>query len=254
MRNIREEIENELKKIEETEHVKILLAVESGSRCWGVESPDSDYDVRFVYVHDKNYYLQLQEHKDIIEWQLDEVLDINGWDLDKTLRQIHKGNAAVFEWLNSSIVYKNTKEWEEIVPLLKSYFSKKVAIHHYNGTAKSTFLKYLQESDVRYKKYIYALRPLLACTYIENYQQIPPVLFRELTEKCLPEELEEPVRKMLEIKAQTDEKVLNPQIPEIIHYIEERIQYYESEFKMEDDRNPDWEVLNQIFLKLICNN
>ena len=140
------------------------------------------------------------------------------------------------------------------MPLLKSYFSKKVAIHHYNGTAKSTFLKYLQESDVRYKKYIYALRPLLACTYIENYQQIPPVLFRELTEKCLPEELEEPVRKMLEIKAQTDEKVLNPQIPEIIHYIEERIQYYESEFKMEDDRNPDWEVLNQIFLKLICNN
>ena len=47
-RDILAEIEQELTKIEEKEHVHILLAVESGSRAWGFASPDSDYDVRFI--------------------------------------------------------------------------------------------------------------------------------------------------------------------------------------------------------------
>lgn len=85
MRDIRKEILEKLEEIEDKEQIKVLFAVESGSRSWGVESPDSDYDVRFIYVRKQEEYLKLQEQKDVIEWQLDEVLDINGWDLRKTL-------------------------------------------------------------------------------------------------------------------------------------------------------------------------
>ena len=96
-----------LKEIEEAEHIKILHAIESGSRAWGFASPDSDYDVRFIYVRPQQYYLELQPKQDFIEWILDETLDINGWDLSKTLRHFHKSNATLFEWANSPIVYHN---------------------------------------------------------------------------------------------------------------------------------------------------
>ena len=90
-----------LREIEAREHVRILHCVESGSRAWGFASPDSDYDVRFVYVRQPEHYLRLDKTRDVIEWQLDDTLDINGWDLQKTLRLLHRSNPTVFEW-NSS--------------------------------------------------------------------------------------------------------------------------------------------------------
>ena len=94
-------IQKKLKEIEDGEQVRILLAAESGSRAWGIASPDSDYDVRFVYVRPEEYYLGLEEKKDYIDWALDETLDINGWDLTKVLRHFHKSNATIYEWANS---------------------------------------------------------------------------------------------------------------------------------------------------------
>ena len=83
---MRERIIEELKKIERDENVKIIMAVESGSRAWGFASPDSDYDVRFIYVRLKEAYLRLEPIRDVIEWKLDETLDINGWDIKKALQ------------------------------------------------------------------------------------------------------------------------------------------------------------------------
>ena len=83
-------IEQKLKEIEEKENVKIILAVESGSRAWGFASPDSDYDVRFIYVRETKEYLKLNEIRDVIEWQLDGTLDINGWDIKKALKLLYR--------------------------------------------------------------------------------------------------------------------------------------------------------------------
>ena len=180
MRGIEKEIGEKLNEIEKTEGVRILHAVESGSRAWGFASPDSDYDVRFVYVRAAEDYLRIVEPGDVIEWQLDEVLDINGWDLKKALQQFHKGNATLFEWGRSPVVYKTTKAWERIWTAAKEYFSEKDALYHYWASAKNTYLHHLIAPQVMYKKYIYALRPLLACRYIEETHSTPPVLFSEL--------------------------------------------------------------------------
>lgn len=116
-------IEQKLNEIEQAKGVRILHAAESGSRAWGFASPDSDYDVRFVYVRPKKDYLRLDETKDVIEWQLDEVLDINGWDLKKALRQFVRGNATLFEWSESTIVYRTTNIWARIREVSTQYFS-----------------------------------------------------------------------------------------------------------------------------------
>ena len=99
---------SKLHEIEKENNVKILLAVESGSRAWGFASPDSDYDVRFIYVRPKEDYLRLENVRDVIELPIDDVLDINGWDLQKTLRLLYKSNPTLFEWFSSPIVYLET--------------------------------------------------------------------------------------------------------------------------------------------------
>ena len=120
---IKTTIEEKLKEVEKQENVRIIAAVESGSRSWGFASPDSDYDVRFLYVRDKQSYLRLDKIRDVIEWQLDEVLDINGWDIKKALQLLYKSNPTVFEWCASPVVYRTSPEFEELKKLLPLYFS-----------------------------------------------------------------------------------------------------------------------------------
>lgn len=220
MRDILAEINEKLDEIEKKEGVRILHAVESGSRAWGFASPDSDYDVRFVYVRPKEDYLRLDEPKDFIDWQLDEVLDINGWDLKKALKQFAKGNATLFEWSGSPIVYRTTDEWAKVKKVAKQYFSEKSAVYHYYGTANNTLKEYLQGENVRYKKYFYALRPLLAAQYIERYHEAPPVLFDDLMKMEIDAELRAGIEELLEKKKVTTEKEENPQMPVIRDFIE----------------------------------
>lgn len=246
--NIDVVIREKLREIEAKENVTILLAVESGSRAWGFASPDSDYDVRFIYVRPMEAYLQLNETKEVIEWQLDDVLDINGWDLKKALVQFRKGNATLFEWSNSPVVYLKTAEWDLIYDVAKEYFSTKTSIYHYYGTAKNTFQSYLQGETVKYKKYFYALRPLLACRYIEEYNCPPPVLFDDLLKLSLPQNLRHGIEKLLEIKKVTDELDLNPQIPVIYDFIQSELEVQkEIADTTKDDHKKDWDQLNKIF-------
>lgn len=255
MRDIVSEIKEKLDEIEKKEGVRILHAVESGSRAWGFASPDSDYDVRFVYVRPKEDYIRLDEPRDVIEWQLDEVLDINGWDLKKALRQFAKGNATLFEWSGSPIVYRTTKEWEKIREVSKHYFSEKSAIYHYYGTANTTFKEYLQEDRVRYKKYFYALRPLLAAQYIERYHTAPPVLFDELLTLDIASELRAGIEELLEIKKITTEKEENPQMPVIRSFIETEVaRQKEIADNLPDDHNKDWSALNCLLIEIIERN
>ena len=252
--NIEKEIQDKLAEIEEKENVTILLAVESGSRAWGFASPDSDYDVRFIYVRKQEDYLRLNQPNDVIEWQLDDVLDINGWDLNKTLIQFHRGNATLFEWSNSPVVYKRTALWDEIYEKVKIYFSEKAAIYHYYGTAKNTLEGYLKGDQIRYKKYFYALRPLLACRYIEQYHKVPPVLFDELLKMELPDELRREIDKLREIKMITEEKELNPPLSVITDFIINEVDIQkQAADTLEDDRRREWDTLNEAFINVLSN-
>ena len=254
MRDIEKEINEKLDEIEQKENVRVLHAIESGSRAWGFASPDSDYDVRFVYVRKKEDYLRLYEPRDVIEWQLDEVLDINGWDLRKALKQFARGNATLFEWSGSPIVYRTTPEWKKITAAAEKYFSEKSAVYHYYGTANKTYNEYLTGDKVRYKKYFYALRPLLASMYIEEKHSVPPVLFDELLKLNLSEELRTAIDELLEIKKRTTEKEENPQLPVIKKFIETEIEKQkEIADKMPDDHNSDLTALDSLFFEMLEN-
>lgn len=252
MENAYQEIQNILKEIETKNNVKILLAVESGSRAWGFASPDSDYDVRFIYIREPKEYLRLDNTSDIIEWQLDDILDINGWDLKKALMQFYRSNATLFEWSNSPIIYHKAPEWDAVYDVAKSYFSSKAAIYHYYGTAKNTYLQYLQDEDVRYKKYFYALRPLLACSYIEANNTPPPVLFDDLNVPPYTDSIHEELEELLEIKKITGESVHSPHFPAILSFISSELpRHKEIVNALSEERKKSWTELNQVFLNVL---
>lgn len=103
---MRSKIVDQLRDIELANNVTVLYACESGSRDWGFASPDSDYDVRFIYVHRLPWYLQVSPQRDVIEVPISGDLDINGWELRKALGLMKKGNATLIEWLDSPVVYR----------------------------------------------------------------------------------------------------------------------------------------------------
>ncbi len=250
---VEELVLRKINEMEKKENIRVLHAVESGSRAWGFASPDSDYDVRFIYVRDRDFYLSLRDTKDFIDWELDEVLDINGWDIKKALQHFHKSNATLFEWSNSPVVYYTTEEWGNLYSrVAKNYFACKPSLYHYYGTANKNYHEYLLDDMVRYKKYFYVLRPILACKWIEERKCAPPVLFEELCGGVLEEGMKEAVRELLGKKVRMSESDRAPRVEKVNRYIEEKLSYYKELLEsMKDDRNPDWEPLEAAFRELV---
>ncbi|WP_313917569.1 nucleotidyltransferase domain-containing protein [Tahibacter sp.] len=170
-----------LTALEHERGIQVLFAAESGSRAWGFASPDSDYDVRFVYRHPRDWYLGVIEARDVIERMLPNDLDVSGWDLRKSLRLFARGNVALYEWLGSPIIYREEPVFaQRLRELLPRYFQPASALHHYLGTARTTFAEHLGGDTVRLKKVFYFLRPVLACRWIEHARTQPPTAFAEL--------------------------------------------------------------------------
>lgn len=249
---MREIIQEKLNEIETRENVKILHCIESGSRAWGFASPDSDYDVRFIYVRPKEYYLRLDKTRDVIEWQLDDTLDINGWDIQKALTLLHKSNPTLFEWNSSPIVYKTTEEWKKISEIINNYFIAKSGLYHYLSTAKGNYREYLKGETVRLKKYFYVLRPLLACKWILAEGTPPPMLFKTLMDKYLDEDIKPDVEKLLDMKMNTPELGEGKRFDRINEYLDRNIEEIDRIIDGLPLGNvPDWKELNEIFLSLL---
>lgn len=249
---MRDTIIERLKYIEEQENIRILHAVESGSRAWGFASPDSDYDVRFIYVRPRDFYLKLESTRDVLEYPINDLLDINGWDLQKTLRLLHSSNPSVFEWFKSPIVYKSTVFSGEFISIMENYFLAKSGLYHYLHMAAGNYREYLKGKTVRAKKYFYVLRPLLACRWILEQRTPPPMLFSELMAAELPGALQSPVKELLRIKMEVPELKLIPKVNVINEFIEDELTSIEEEIDgLPSSQKTDYDELNQLFLRYV---
>jgi len=179
---MKELILSKLKLLEAEHNVRVLYACESGSRAWGFASEDSDYDVRFVYVHESDWYLSVRDRNDSMDFALDEnELDLSGWDFRKALGLFAKSNGALLEWLHSPVVYF---EDESVVPrwreLVSSVMVPKALAGHYLGLCKNVWHRSLQAEEVSAKKYLYALRALFSAQWVMEKGTPAPVAFEAL--------------------------------------------------------------------------
>lgn len=249
---MRDLIIQKLAEIERTEDIKILHAVESGSRAWGFPSPDSDYDVRFLYVRKPEYYLKLDKTRDVIELPINDMLDINGWDLNKTLRLLHSSNPTLFEWLSSPIVYRQTDFPTANQALFDQYFSPKKTLYHYLHMASTNYREFLKGDLVKAKKYFYVLRPILACKWVLEKGTRPPMLFTDLVDSHLDEALKPEVSRLLDLKMNMPEVKMIPRVDVINQYLDEQLAAIPdliAALPVEADK--DWDPLNDLFLDML---
>jgi len=249
---VRDLIIRKLEEIEREENVRILHAVESGSRAWGFASPDSDYDVRFLYMRDTDHYLRLDRPRDVLEYPVSGELDLSGWDLDKTLKLLHASNPTLFEWANSTVVYRTTETYADLKPLINRYFVAKSGMWHYLSMADGNYRAYLKGGMVRAKKYFYVIRPLLACRWVFERRTPPPMLFSELVESQLEEELKPAVNDLLAVKMSAREIGEIPRIEPLNDWIERSLtELREKAQAMPGGTGKDWAPLNRVFLEIL---
>ncbi|CVK20219.1 nucleotidyltransferase domain-containing protein [Sporomusa sphaeroides] len=244
-----------LTDIETEEKIKILFAVESGSRAWGFPSPDSDYDVRFVYIHRPEWYLSIEKKRDVLEYPIHDLLDINGWDIRKALGLLRKYNPALMEWLDSPIVYREENEIREQMKAIRSaYFARRTSMFHYLSMAVSNYRSYLKGETVKAKKYFYVLRPLFACMWLERENTHPPLSFHTLlaTQMQGNPSLQEQLEALLARKMAGDELSMIPRMEAVNRFIEERLTYFEDYAnRLPPDHFCDMEQLNSFFRSLL---
>ncbi|MBW3129396.1 nucleotidyltransferase domain-containing protein [Hymenobacter profundi] len=208
-------IQTALQQLEVRHHIRILYACESGSRAWGFPSPDSDYDVRFLYSHSPNWYLTLDAGPDTLNFPVDNELDLAGWELRKALKLLRGGNAALFEWLQSPVVYR-----EALGPLLSACWNPRAGLHHYLGLMRRGVEDDLTSQHVRLKRLFYALRSTLAASWIrQRPDEVPPMEFRPLRE-LLPAALHSVVDELLARKATADDKTTVPRPAMLVEYLQ----------------------------------
>ncbi len=223
--DIRARVLSELADIERRHDVRVLFACESGSRGWGFASPDSDYDVRFVYVHRPAWYLSVEPQRDVIEVPISDELDVGGWELRKALQLMHRSNPTLLEWLASPIVYReDPAAVQRMRALAPTFFSERRGRWHYLSMAAKNFRGYLQGESVRLKKYLYVLRPLLAAQWIDAGRGMPPMRFADLADVMVADApLREEINRLLAIKMASSEAEYGARFPRIHAFVEQAL-------------------------------
>lgn len=247
-------IKKELSRLEIQHDIKILYAIESGSRAWGFASTDSDWDVRYIYIHRLDWYLKIDDKKDNQEEILPNDIDLAGWEFKKALRLFRNSNPPMLEWLRSPIVYlQQFSIADKLRDLTKEYFNPKSCLYHYLHMAENNYNAYLKKDIVRVKKYFYVLRPLLACDWIKKTNTMAPMEFHKLLDSQVTDQsVKTEIQNLLARKMSGEELSEEPRIQILQDFIEQKIQFYNDYVKsLGQPIQPDTEQLNDLFKRAI---
>lgn len=255
---VRNSIPNILEMIERKYDVKILLAVESGSRAWGFASKDSDWDVRFIYVHKPEWYFSVDEQRDVIEEVFDKDIDAVGWDIKKALTLLKRSNPSLMEWINSPIVYRAEDDFtSRLKQLAQGFFNPTKSMYHYQRIYVKHDERYLQKQGYPMKRFMYYLRGILACQWIEKYQTLPPVSFKELYEDVVDDQkIKDGIRELVELKSLGKEMDMSEVPDYLVNYYLPIADYYSGivgEFRPEVDNSGISDSLNRFFYSTVKN-
>lgn len=239
-----------LKSLEKEKNIEILLAIESGSRSWGFASPDSDYDIRFIYKHPTDWYLSPWKKRDTIEFMTEDDLDGSGWDLKKAFHLLNKSNVPNLEHLYSHIFYVKNEKFLELMKLLAAQaFSPVSVVFHYLSMSKK-YLESCNKNEVKLKDYFYCLRTTLASKWVIEKGTFPPVIFHEMLD-LLPENIFTKVQFLLNVKSENGEKYCHPLDGELFEYLKSEIEKLSAIAKTLRAGDLDMNKAEKVFVEIL---
>lgn len=246
MQNIKEILRN----IETKYNIKVLHSCETGSRAWGFPSPDSDYDIRFIYKHERDWYLSLHNQKDSIEI-LDGDLDITGWDLRKCLKLLKKSNVPLIERFQSPIEYYSDEDFKKsFKKLITEYYSPIASFYHHYSLATKFWEELKDKNDIRLKAFFYLVRSLLSCNWIIKDSEVLPMHIEGLM-KYIDDDLKNYLRELIFLKATVGEKYLHPKNDAMHSIVLSLFDFIESNKNGLGVNDKDYSLLNNFFIKAL---
>jgi len=251
---MRDKIIEHLKELETQRNIKILWACETGSRAWGFPSPDSDFDVRILYVHKMDWYLSVNDSRDTIDtFYEDNEIDISGWELKKSLRLLRKSNAALLERIQSPIIYMQDEAFrQDYIKEAQKQYSKIATMHHYMYMAKGILEEMETDKEYKLKKLFYALRCAAVCQWILQKEEMPPIEFTKIYPVInLPQTLVLQINELIKLKATKSESYWHKGENDIVNFVKESIEEAESKAKSLAKGSGKLESLNSLLQKYI---
>lgn len=247
---MKDKILEKLLEIERRDQVTILYAAESGSRAWGFDSANSDYDCRFIFKRSLPEYIRVgNPRRDVIQLPIENGLDVNGWDVAKSLGLLAKSNPALMEWLFSPIVYlENGSHAGRMRKYISEHFSNRASSYHYLQMAKGNYSRYIKNQEqVLRKKYLYVLRPLLCLEWIKSKSTPPPVNLKECLDglKITPEVFHAS-EKLLEEKFLGEELCIGRHDEILDSYINQALDNFDAWIMTSPVNKPDYKELDSI--------
>lgn len=258
-RAVKDYIRGKLDRLAKDHNIAILHAIESGSRAWGFPSKDSDYDVRFIYTHDMDYYLSVDRRRDVIETPIehDDVLgvefDMGGWDIKKTIGLAIRGNVVVHEWLTSPIVYqshqaaqKSLLKFANDVADLDSYF------YAYRNKTYKSWVDNAHKHEIRIKNYCYSLRCAMCIEWVKKHQTPPPMdVLSLMVGLDMNDGMRNAIDAMIASKAVSSEKDVMPRQPELDAFINGAVLEEFERPSKDDQEEANIDTANNLFREII---
>ncbi|MCA1030441.1 nucleotidyltransferase domain-containing protein [Bacillus timonensis] len=248
-------IVKELTRIEGVYDIQIIYACESGSRSFGSQNEDSDYDVRIIYHRAIRNYLKINKERDNFEKTIDSHIELSGWDIFKALELFHKSNPSLLEWLFSSVVYIENKElMSRLRSLAHETYSLKKLSYHYINLLKANDKVNLVKKPLTTKSVkilIQQIRALLMIQYMYEKQRIPPIRLEELLSNVNNGHIINNWYSRL-IESKHSQTQLPPAIFEkMTDYIRDKIEFFEQSIHLFEDKKMDEDKLNCILWKAL---
>lgn len=235
-----------LRQIEEKYGIRVLYAAESGSRAWGTASPQSDFDVRFIYIRPRKDYLRLEGIRDVLEFPIEEGWDMCGWDIRKMLQLLHNANSQIYEWFASPVVYVDDGFSERLRPVLEDFFSVRTAAYHYLHQAGLKMKKLKKSEEAKVKHYLYSLQHLASVQWVLERREPVAVNLRALM-PYLPEEVLGRAEELLHQKI--SHQFFVPHDPKLDAWLEDEYSCLDRRIgQLPREEEKDWEILNSFFL------
>ena len=223
-------------QLEREYDIRIIYACENGSRNWGMESPDSDWDVRFVFKRSPYHYLTSLSTKNQVIIRKEEsgaaVLECQGWDIYKVRTMMAKSNPVLIEWMTSDIIYKDIGGafLRQLYETATTRYNPLALAYHYRSMGKNNYYKYIDRgNDVCYKRYLYAFRGLFNAMWVVFNKSLPPAHFEDAVKLSdfLPAKIKVTAQFLIDNKRKMFDKTPISRIDFFDKYLHEQFELFE---------------------------